>query len=235
MFAGAFVKEEVDVTGSYALDPASGALVFSDDFGVVTGPDLFVVLSGASDLTVDFHVFSDMVVNSAKLTLGPLARTNGAQTYAVPAGTDLAQFNTVVIWCESFSVAFAAAPLSPGGWGDERAGRVGSLGGAGRGLVAAGLALPAPEERQHLLARPGGQCRLGQFASHRNRLAHLRQVVCATLAERQVLFKAGALGGRQTALQVVRHQFDQLLAGERRLRHGFAVRAAWAACSSPVV
>ena len=110
--SGAFVKEEVSVTGSYTLDPATGELVFSNDFGVVAGPDLFVVLSGASDLSVDYRAFSDMVVHSAKITLGPLARTNGSQTYHVPEGTDLAQFNTVVIWCESFSVAFAAAPLA---------------------------------------------------------------------------------------------------------------------------
>jgi len=79
---------------------------------VVTGPDLFVILSGADDLTVDYQTLSRMVVNSAKLTLAPLARTTGAQTYSVPAGTDLSQFKTVVIWCESFSVAFAAAPLA---------------------------------------------------------------------------------------------------------------------------
>ncbi|MBI3761230.1 MAG: DM13 domain-containing protein [Chloroflexi bacterium] len=109
---GAFVKEEVNVTGSFTLNPATGRLVLSDDFGVVPGPDLYVVLSGAGDLTADYHAFSRMVTSSAKLNLGLLARTTGAQTYIVPEATDLTQFKTVVIWCESFSVAFAAAPLS---------------------------------------------------------------------------------------------------------------------------
>jgi hypothetical protein len=54
-----------------------------------------------------------MVTSSPKLTLAPLANITGSQTYAVPEGADLSQFNTVVIWCESFSVAFAAAPLAP--------------------------------------------------------------------------------------------------------------------------
>jgi hypothetical protein len=71
LLTGAFVKEEVSVTGSYTLDPATGALTFSEDFAVVTGPDLFVILSGASDLTVDYQTFSQMVVNSPRLTLAP--------------------------------------------------------------------------------------------------------------------------------------------------------------------
>jgi hypothetical protein len=112
ILSGEFVKGEVSVMGGYTLDPATGTLTFRDDFGVVTGPDLYVILSGAEDLSVDYRTLSQMVVNSAKLTLAPLAQTTGAQTYRVPAGTDLSQYKTVVIWCESFSVAFAAAPLA---------------------------------------------------------------------------------------------------------------------------
>ena len=112
LLSGAFVKEEVSVTGSYTLDPASSTLVFSDDFRVSQGPDLFVVLSGASDLTVDYLTFSSMVTGSTILTLGPLANISGAQTYFVPTGTDLSSFRTVVVWCQAFSVAFAAAPLA---------------------------------------------------------------------------------------------------------------------------
>ena len=112
LLSGGFVKEEVAVTGSYTLDPASGTLAFSDDFRVTQGPDLFVVLSGASDLTVDYLTFSSMVTSSTILTLGPLANISGAQTYLVPTGADLSQFRTVVVWCQAFSVAFAAAPLA---------------------------------------------------------------------------------------------------------------------------
>ena len=112
LITGAFVKEEVSVTGSYTLDPASGALNLSNDFNVQSGPDLFVVLSGASDLTVDYRAFGNLVTSSPKLVLGPLAGLSGAQTYTVSAGTDLSLYNTVVIWCESFAIAFAAAPLN---------------------------------------------------------------------------------------------------------------------------
>jgi hypothetical protein len=86
-------------------------LVFSEDFLVSAGPNLHVILSGASDLTVDYVTFSQMVIDTPLLELGPLVSPSGAQTYAVPAGADLSPFNTVVVWCADFDVAFAAAPL----------------------------------------------------------------------------------------------------------------------------
>lgn len=113
LLTGAFVKEEVLAFGSYTLDPATGVLRFSDDFKVSIGPDLVVALSGASDLTVDYVTFSQSVLNSPYLKVGPLASPTGAQEYSVPAGTGLAVYNTVVVWCQSFDVAFAAAPLRP--------------------------------------------------------------------------------------------------------------------------
>jgi hypothetical protein len=80
---------------------------------VSIGPDLVVALSGASDLTADYVTFSNAVVNSPYLKLGPLASPTGAQEYIVPQGTGLSVYNTVVVWCQSFDVAFAAAPLRP--------------------------------------------------------------------------------------------------------------------------
>ena len=112
LVTGAFIKEEVDVKGSFTLDLETNTLRFSDDFAVPPGPDLFVVLSGAGDLTVNYQTFSQLVVNAPLLRLGKLQKQVGAQDYALPAGTDLALYKTVVIWCESFSVAFAAAPLA---------------------------------------------------------------------------------------------------------------------------
>ena len=109
--AHAFVKMEVIPSGAATLDPAGDSIRFSSDFKISTGPDLFVILSGANNLALDFQSFSGAVTNSPILYLGPLASINGAQEYAIPAGTDLSQFTTVVIWCKTYSVAFAAAPL----------------------------------------------------------------------------------------------------------------------------
>jgi hypothetical protein len=113
LLTGAFVKGEVPVSGSYTLDVAQNLLTFSDDFKVVPGPDLVVILSGVGDVSLDFHTFSAQVLEAPFLRLGPLASTLGAQTYTIPAGAGLAVYQSVVIWCDSFSVEFAAAPLRP--------------------------------------------------------------------------------------------------------------------------
>ncbi len=106
----AFVKMEVGVSGALVVESAS-TIQFTDDFAISPGPDLFVILSGATDLSLDYVAFSQTVTDAPILYLGELASTGGAQTYSLPAGIDLAQYNTVVIWCKQYSVAFAAANL----------------------------------------------------------------------------------------------------------------------------
>ena len=100
------------MTGSFTLDLETNTLHFSDDFAIPPGPDLFVLLSGASDLTTNYLNFSQSVTNSPQLSLGKLQRQVGGQEYAIPSGTDFSPYHTVVILCQSFSVAFAAAPLA---------------------------------------------------------------------------------------------------------------------------
>lgn len=109
LLTGAFVKQEVIGTGGFTLDAASGVLKLSDDFSVPSGPDLFVILSGATDVQLDYRQFSAQVLTTPKLNLAPLQNVQGGQAYQIPAGTDLSQFNTVIVWCESYSVAFIAA------------------------------------------------------------------------------------------------------------------------------
>lgn len=111
--SAAFVKGEVLPTGSFTLDPASGVLALSDDFRVAEGPDLYVVLSGASDVTLDFQTFSQQVLSTPKLDVGKLKSFSSAQQYQLPAAIDLAQYHSVVIWCQTYSVAFIMAPLQP--------------------------------------------------------------------------------------------------------------------------
>jgi hypothetical protein len=43
--------------------------------------------------------------------LGRLRSFKGSQRYAIPAGTDLAQYQSVIIWCERFSVLISPADL----------------------------------------------------------------------------------------------------------------------------
>ena len=69
-----------------------------ENFRATNGPDLFVYL--ATDETA-----SDFV------NLGRLKGNIGNQNYLIPPGVDLAEQDTVLIWCKQFSVLFGSAEL----------------------------------------------------------------------------------------------------------------------------
>jgi hypothetical protein len=70
-----------------------------EDFRSTNGPDLYVYL--ATDKNANDFV-----------SLGRLKATSGNQNYDIPQGTDLAKYDTVLIWCKQFSVLFGSASLS---------------------------------------------------------------------------------------------------------------------------
>jgi hypothetical protein len=70
-----------------------------ENLKATNGPDLYVYLSTGKDA-------SDIV------NLGRLKGNIGNQNYEIPAGTDLAKYNTVLIWCKAFSTLFGSANLS---------------------------------------------------------------------------------------------------------------------------
>lgn len=87
----------------------SGALELQlTEFQVTNGPDLEVWLSAHPD-----PMSSSDVTGAEWLSLGQLKGNIGDQAYAVPTGTDMAGFQSVVIWCEQFGVLFSPAALSP--------------------------------------------------------------------------------------------------------------------------
>jgi Electron transfer DM13 len=53
------------------------------------------------------------VENSMYVDLGRLRALKGSQNYPIPAGVDLADFGSVVIWCERFGVLISPATLEP--------------------------------------------------------------------------------------------------------------------------
>ena len=92
-------------TATLATDAEGNYLVtLSEDFAISNGPDLYVVLSPAA------NPMSGTAVGEY-LKLDDLQSTNGSQSYAVPPGTDVSAFQSVVIYCEAFSVVFSSAPL----------------------------------------------------------------------------------------------------------------------------
>lgn len=89
--------------------PGGGFEVQLSDFEVTNGPDLEVWLSAHPD-----PERSADVSGNEWLALGQLRGNIGDQSYAIPEGTDISAFNSVVIWCEQFGVLFSPAALSPG-------------------------------------------------------------------------------------------------------------------------
>ena len=75
-------------------------IVRFEDFSVRNGPDLFVYLSPDADGYVD-----------GAIELGTLKATDGSFNTAVPAGTNVGEMRSVVIWCKQFAVLFAVAAL----------------------------------------------------------------------------------------------------------------------------
>jgi hypothetical protein len=79
------------------LDDASRILRL-ENFEATNGPDLYVYL--ATDNSA-----SDFV------NLGRLKGNIGNQNYDIPQGTDFSRYDTVLIWCQAFSVLFGSAEL----------------------------------------------------------------------------------------------------------------------------
>ena len=90
----------------YQLADGSRVLRF-EDFMVLNGPDLHVWL-----VPVDPVPNTVGVEIAGYADLGKLKGNVGSQNYELPAGLDLSQFKSVVVWCQPFRVPFAAAALA---------------------------------------------------------------------------------------------------------------------------
>jgi hypothetical protein len=105
---GEFHKAEKAGSGTatvYQLADGKRVLRLSD-FATDNGPDLHVRLIAADDAKDTASVAKTKYVELAKLK-----GNKGDQNYELPADLDLTTYRVVSIWCNRFSVNFAAAPL----------------------------------------------------------------------------------------------------------------------------
>ncbi|MDJ0948306.1 MAG: DM13 domain-containing protein [Alphaproteobacteria bacterium] len=86
-----------------------GLVRLEEDFEVGPGPRFHVYLVPLDEVTPDTEVDKTMFVD-----LGQLRAFKGSQNFMVPAGTDLAKFGHVVIWCKEFDVLISPARLAFG-------------------------------------------------------------------------------------------------------------------------
>ena len=104
---GQFVAVEHPTQGQVQIIEEDGAkyLEFDQNFQSDRGPDLKVILHRAN--SVDLKVEEGDYVS-----LGALQSVNGAQRYLIPEDVDLANYQSVAIWCEEFNATFGYAPLT---------------------------------------------------------------------------------------------------------------------------
>ncbi|HEX2337431.1 MAG TPA: DM13 domain-containing protein [Hyphomicrobiaceae bacterium] len=76
------------------------------DFEVGPGPKFHVYLVPRAKIRSSNDVSAQMFVD-----LGRLRAFKGSQRYALPAGLDLANYQSLIIWCEQFSVLISPADL----------------------------------------------------------------------------------------------------------------------------
>jgi hypothetical protein len=79
-----------------------------EDFEVGPGPKFHVYLVPKATIRSSADLKNEMFVD-----LGRLRAFKGSQRYAIPPGVDLAKYQSVIIWCEQFSVLISPADLKP--------------------------------------------------------------------------------------------------------------------------
>ncbi len=94
--------------GAAVVKTAEGAyqVQLSEDFKSASGPDLYVVL-----IKADAPKKGRDVRKAGYVRLARLEKNRGAQSYAIPAEIDVADYSAIGIWCEEYSVLFSAASL----------------------------------------------------------------------------------------------------------------------------
>lgn len=87
--------------------PDGTRVIRFENLDVSNGPDLRVILS-PSPLVDDRDAYDD----GDFYDLGELKGNRGNQNYEIPRDVDLADYQTVAIWCRRFNYTFNAAPLT---------------------------------------------------------------------------------------------------------------------------
>ena len=108
--SGSFIQPDANNPlhrGSGAVSVHGHEVVLGADFAVTPGPDYRVLLVPKPVIRATADVANTMYVD-----LGPLAAFKGEQSFKVPAGVDLSNYPSVVIWCAAYGTLISTADLS---------------------------------------------------------------------------------------------------------------------------
>lgn len=96
--------------GRGSVTVRANSVFLGDNFEVGPGPKFHVYLVPKAPIRASGDLKGEMFVD-----LGRLRAFKGSQRYAIPAGLDLSKFQSVIIWCEQFSVLISPADLRRAG------------------------------------------------------------------------------------------------------------------------
>ena len=106
--SGTWTKKKRTSKGTWSITREGGELFvkLDDDFSTRNAPDLKIFLSPLSAAETS----NANAINGA-LLVSLLSSNKGAQSYKIPSGTDLADYKSILIHCENFTVLWSAADL----------------------------------------------------------------------------------------------------------------------------
>jgi hypothetical protein len=110
---GSFRSLEHETTGAARLIRLGDGrtVVRLENFNTSSGPDVIVILSDAPATVADAGGYDD----GTFVNIGGLKANRGNQNYELSRSVDPSKYQSVVIWCRRFNVAFGAAPLDVSG------------------------------------------------------------------------------------------------------------------------
>lgn len=110
---GSLISHEHETSGNvsvFRLPDGSHQLAL-EGLETTTGPDVHIWLSQAPVIEGFDGWFT--AANYDHLDLGELKGNRGNQVYTIPADVNIADWSSITLWCEAFSVSFGAAELTP--------------------------------------------------------------------------------------------------------------------------
>ena len=106
LFSGVWTKKTSKSSGDWSIVKEGGKtfVKLSGDFKTRKAPDLKLFLSPQ-----DASAANNKNATDGAVLIAPLSSNEGAQSYEIPAGVDLATYKSILIHCEAFSKLWSAA------------------------------------------------------------------------------------------------------------------------------
>ena len=106
--SGGWRKKSFSVAGNWTMSSENGVtrVNLDNQFSTKNAPDLKIFLSPLSP-----DELTGRNATQGALLVSPLQSNRGAQSYTVPAGTNLSRYKTILIHCEAYSKLWSVSAL----------------------------------------------------------------------------------------------------------------------------